>query len=226
MDTLRSETLKKINRTSEETYKFQGAGIGTGEEASKKYPPDKNSFVLDIGFGDCKLIKGIASLTHNLYGIDIARASSQLAIKENLLDIGFIPLCLDVSHEKIPFIDDFFDFVYCLETLEHLSNPFFVFAEIKRVLKHDGKFIITFPMPEKNLGYEGGKHAHVYPGFLVRNSFERFMMQLYFKLVERTENGDTAWYVFENRKQNGVIIDTFNVIADNYTEEELYGWLK
>ena len=220
-----SKTLKKINCTAKETYKFQGAGIGTGEEASKRYPPDKDAFVLDIGFGDCKLVKNIEQYTHHIFGIDIAEASIEKANKEGLTQRFFVPLNLDVSHDKIPFVDNFFDYVYCLETMEHLSNPFFVVAEIKRVLKHNGKFIITFPMPEKNLGYEGGQHAHVYPGFLQRESFKQFMMQLYFKCFEHIENGDTSWNVYINKKEGDMVFDAFHIITDNATKEELYGWL-
>lgn len=217
--------ISKINTTAKVAYTKEGAGIGTGEEAAKRYPPDIGSFVLDVGFGDCKLVKNIIDKACIVYGIDIAKDSSKLAQKERLSEYNFVPLFLDISHERIPLIDDFFDWAYCLETIEHLSNPFFAIAEIKRVLKHNGKLVITFPMPEKNLGYEGGKHAHVYPGFLQRDSFERFMIQLYFKLLERNENGDTAWYLFQNIKNDPRMVDIFDVIAENYSEKELYDWI-
>ena len=79
-------------------------------------------------------------------------------------------------------------------------------------------------MPEDNLGYGGGEHAHIYPGFLRRDSFERFMKQLYFKQVARVENGSSAWYVFRNYKGDGVV-DAFSIVSGNYTEEELFSCL-
>jgi SAM-dependent methyltransferase len=132
---------------------------------------------------------------------------------------------MDVSHEPLPFVDDSFNVVFCTETIEHVANPYFAVAEIKRVLEHDGLFVLAFPMPEDNLGYGGGQHGHVYPGFLLRESFERFMMQLYFRAPCRQANGSSAWYAYRNAKQGGKMVDIFSVIAGNYTEEELYGWL-
>ena len=122
--------------------------------------------------------------------------------------------------------DDVIDWAYCLETPEHLANPYFAFAEVKRVLKHGGKFVLAFPRPESNLGYGGGKHPQVYPGFLQKDSFERFMMQLYFKKIQRDVHGDSAWYLYENIKEGEDFFDTFFMIKGNYTEDKLYGCLE
>ena len=47
--------------------------------------------------------------------------------------------------EKIPFEDNFFDFVFCTETLEHLRKPDHCLQEITRVLKKTGFIVITVP---------------------------------------------------------------------------------
>jgi len=52
------------------------------------------------------------------------------------------------------------------------------------------------------------------------------MMQLYYKLIERNEHGNSAWYLFENIKEGGDIVDVFHVISGNWDEETLYGWMK
>ena len=44
---------------------------------------------------------------------------------------------------KLPFQDKAFDLVICTETLEHLVDPKQALVEIKRVLKKDGKAIIS-----------------------------------------------------------------------------------
>lgn len=46
---------------------------------------------------------------------------------------------------NLPFQDDTFDCVVCLETLEHVKDPFKALNEIHRVLKSGGKFIGSAP---------------------------------------------------------------------------------
>jgi len=47
--------------------------------------------------------------------------------------------------EKLPFPNEYFDVVLCIETLEHLMEPPKAANEIKRVLKPSGKIILTTP---------------------------------------------------------------------------------
>jgi len=47
--------------------------------------------------------------------------------------------------EDLPFINDYFDFVFCSEVIEHLNNPQQALSEINRVLKDQGILLITTP---------------------------------------------------------------------------------
>jgi len=47
--------------------------------------------------------------------------------------------------EKLPFKDGFFDLVCCLEVIEHLQNPEKMIEQVKRVLKKQGRLIISTP---------------------------------------------------------------------------------
>ncbi|KKT40425.1 hypothetical protein A3K29_03430 [Candidatus Collierbacteria bacterium RIFOXYB2_FULL_46_14] len=47
------------------------------------------------------------------------------------------------SANKLPFPDNHFDLVLCLETLEHADKPWLVAAEIERVLKPKGVAIVS-----------------------------------------------------------------------------------
>lgn len=49
----------------------------------------------------------------------------------------------DIFH--LPFKKDSFDIIYALDMLEHLDNVDLALAEIKRVLKNDGFFIVSIP---------------------------------------------------------------------------------
>ena len=52
----------------------------------------------------------------------------------------------DVS-QGIPFEADHFNYVFMLEVLEHVPNPFAVLAEIRRVLVPGGVLILSVPNP-------------------------------------------------------------------------------
>ena len=52
---------------------------------------------------------------------------------------------VDLNKEKMPFDDENFDIVVCLETLEHTLYPSKIIEELKRVLKKDGTMILSMP---------------------------------------------------------------------------------
>jgi ubiquinone/menaquinone biosynthesis C-methylase UbiE len=47
----------------------------------------------------------------------------------------------------LPFPDESFDCVFCLELLEHLVTPLTLLEEIRRVLEADGRAVISVPSP-------------------------------------------------------------------------------
>lgn len=46
---------------------------------------------------------------------------------------------------SLPYPSEFFDFIACIEGLEHLENPFNAIREFQRLLKAGGKVILSFP---------------------------------------------------------------------------------
>ena len=229
--TLTDQDVLEINRGE------RGIGIAkTLFTEHKLLPTPVDSRTLEVGFGQGELIRYLLETGNRPYGIDVGKASIEGAIEENFIDKCNL-IWMDASINRFPYIEDFFDYVFMLETIEHLSSPIHVLFEIKRVLKANGKLVISFP-PYEMAGYEGGKHAHVYPGLLAQESFNRMMMQMYFKKMLFKQIGGTTVYVFENIKE--VIskassvrpeetegqINVFKVVAGNYTEDELYGHLR
>lgn len=60
--------------------------------------------------------------------------------------LELIVWALNVERDPFPFDTDTFDGVLCLETIEHLGySPSHMLAECHRVLKPDGKLVITTP---------------------------------------------------------------------------------
>lgn len=226
--------MHRINPTAMPAYTQQGPGIGTNEDAVNKLAEltgvklDPVHSILDVGFGmGGVIVDGVKAGCKLVAGVDAAQASvDHVSELTAACDVPVSLARLDVSHDALPWPDDTFDIAFCTETIEHLSNPYFMVSEVKRVLKHEGLFVLSFPQPARNLGYAGGEHAHVYPGFLQKESFERFMKQLYFHVPCHKENGASDWYAWRNAKLGGTLVDVFAMISGNHTEDQLYGWLR
>lgn len=101
-----------------------------------------HSYVLDIGCGEGRTIKSILDITKNIVGID----SEQKAVndaKNNLKDYSQIDIQLGSAFD-LPFKNDTFDFVILMMTLVNFAeNKVKALQEMKRVLKNNGKIIIS-----------------------------------------------------------------------------------
>jgi len=51
----------------------------------------------------------------------------------------------DLSEPRLPFADGLFDFAFSSEVLEHMLEPEILLAELKRIIKPRGHFLITTP---------------------------------------------------------------------------------
>jgi ubiquinone/menaquinone biosynthesis C-methylase UbiE len=104
--------------------------------------------------------------------VDISESGIQQCKEKNIN-----AYLVDVSAEPLPFPDNFFDIVICLETLEHLMNPYFAMMEIRRVLKEKGRLICSVPNPLTG-------HPYLYPGLFEFKFFCRFLQQCGFRIVQ------------------------------------------
>ncbi len=97
-----------------------------------------NSRVLDIGCGfNGNLLKNIEPQIESAVGID-------LSVDENA-NSEKIKLLRHDLNERLPFPDEEFDVVTTLANLEHLKDPLQNLREIFRVLKPNGKMLLTAP---------------------------------------------------------------------------------
>lgn len=53
-------------------------------------------------------------------------------------------ICKNVNN-GLPFPDESADYIVCLEVMEHLENATFFLEEVKRVLRCDGKLVLSVP---------------------------------------------------------------------------------
>ncbi len=101
-------------------------------EITKYILPGK---VLDVGCRDGYLQKFLGP-EHEYYGLDIVDDGSG-----NIRNLSLV----DVTKEKLPFGDGYFDTIVAGEFLEHISNFFYTVGEFSRVLRPGGRLIITVP---------------------------------------------------------------------------------
>jgi SAM-dependent methyltransferase len=57
-------------------------------------------------------------------------------------EIPIIPADIDGIY---PFLENSFDYTFCVDGPEHVENPYHTFREFARILKPEGKMIISYP---------------------------------------------------------------------------------
>lgn len=88
--------------------------------------------ILDIGCGSGYALSTLRDIYPYIepYGVDI------IMTEDLPQDIHFHRV--DLEHDRLPFDDNFFDFVMCRSVMEHLRDPSNLFFESYRVLKAGG----------------------------------------------------------------------------------------
>ena len=100
------------------------------------------SDALDIGCGGGQFLQFMKDhmKVRNPIGVDISRA----AVRETR-SRGLDAHLVDVSTSNLPFENDCLDLVFCSEVIEHVFDPDFLLGEIWRVLKNEGRVLVTTP---------------------------------------------------------------------------------
>ena len=118
-----SENIDDSNFELKEILKF------LGQASDKK--------VLDVGCGKGKFCRKIKDIGFDIIGVDPSKELIKKAA-ENNKDIKFI----EASATSLPFSDSEFDFIICIEVLEHIPDTEKAIKEMTRVLKPQGRFLI------------------------------------------------------------------------------------
>lgn len=132
--------------------------------------------VVDIGGGMGFLGKRLDSAT-DYWVID----GAEIAEKDRLCDGGWVRF--DLDRDQFGTYRDTtlcgpFDAAFCLETLEHLSNPYHCLEQIKQLVKPDGEVYLSIPP-------ESVTHNVVYPGLLwPAQNFAQFLGQMALEIVD------------------------------------------
>jgi len=98
-----------------------------------------SEMILDLGCGRGEFLDGVSKITScYIRGVDISPKMIDICNKRNIPNSSFIV----GEAEKIPYKDNSFDKVFCLNSFHHYPNPDTVVEEMLRVLKEDGTIII------------------------------------------------------------------------------------
>lgn len=148
--------------------------------------PSVSGPALDIGCHGgtftSRLIKKIEP--ENIYGIDISKDAIKLISKR--IPKGKFKVA---NAAKLPYKNNFFEIVFCLEMLEHVDNPSVVLSEMRRVMKKGSPAILLVPPDSKlfritwflwTLYNPVWRHAHV--SSFGNNNLETLLLSKKFRI--------------------------------------------
>jgi len=153
-----------------------------------------NSNVLELATGSGNLSE-ILPCDNSYTGIDISEGLLRIAYKK-FTKAGFKnPKLFVCSAEELPFQDMLYDICICNISLNFFSDLDSVIKEVKRVLKNQGIFICSVPVPERNKK-QSVIRGELYPENELKKLFEmkgfrftpyEFMngALLYFKVISK-----------------------------------------
>ncbi|AKB29005.1 hypothetical protein MSSIT_2286 [Methanosarcina siciliae T4/M] len=113
--------------------------MGTITRFLENQPFSEETNILDFGCGTGNFTCALKRMTDaSVYGVEPADEMRQKAIGKNT-GVSFEK----GNHEKIPFIDSFFDFAYMTDVIHHVPDINAMFKELYRVLKQDSSLCIV-----------------------------------------------------------------------------------
>jgi len=108
-------------------------------EITTSFIKNKDAKILDCGCGSGKFMEALSDYGYrSLCGLDI---DNYLTTKINIKEFKAV----DISFDKIPWQDEFFDVVTAIQVIEHLENPHNFIRETYRILQPGGLFIFSMP---------------------------------------------------------------------------------
>jgi methionine biosynthesis protein MetW len=170
-----------------------------------------NNF-LDIGCGSGILAALLAKKYTTVYGVDF----SPIAL-EKAKDRGIKTKMVNLNEDHLPFEDNYFDSVACLDVIEHVIDPRFLLPEINRVLRIGGTLVIAapniqyflhlcslvflgrFPRTSSDLeAYDGG-HIH----YFTRKDLELLLITYGFSIIDSSFHRNN---IFADFRRPGITI--------------------
>ncbi|MEW6033642.1 MAG: class I SAM-dependent methyltransferase [Chloroflexota bacterium] len=109
---------------------------GTHEAVLRLLEAEPRSKVLDMAAGEGALSLAFRERGFEVYACDIAPTFK-------VPDIPWKQW--DLNSDASPYPEGYFDYVACVEIIEHLENPYHLVRQVRRILKGGGKLVLTTP---------------------------------------------------------------------------------
>ena len=189
------KTAERVSREASDNYVFQRSRLAY-VEASRMV----SGRVLEIGTGTGYGAEIVAPSAERFTTIDKTRSE----------EIGMLPANVEFVEAKVPplpFADNTFDYVVSFQVIEHIPNDRAFVAEVLRVLRHGGKFIVSTPNRPMSLTRN--------PWHVREYTAEQFASLLSsFSSVERrgVEGNERVWEYYEKNRESVHRIMRFDVL--------------
>lgn len=112
-----------------------------------KFADPSNRKVLDFGCGDGRIVFQMREKGFDFYGVESYYDGDEETYQRAKSNSEFIKQ-YSPPNDKIPYPDEYFDFIYSNQVFEHIHDLNFTLSELHRVLKKDGIMIHNFPVKE------------------------------------------------------------------------------
>jgi SAM-dependent methyltransferase len=107
------------------------------EKALEMIP--SNGRVLEVGVGSGEVSNLLAARGIEVYSMDNSKECL-----ERITNHSRVYVC-DLNSPPLPFAEGFFDLAIMYEVIEHLWNPIGALQDLRRLLKQDGRLLISTP---------------------------------------------------------------------------------
>ncbi len=153
--------------------------------------------VVDVGGGMGFLGKRLKQIWYNVIdGADIPHENRLCNGVWNTVDLDY-----DKFSQKVFRPVGGFHAAFCLETLEHLTNPYNCLSEIKKIVRENGDVYISIP-------HVNVWHNYIYPALMwEQKNFEQFLGQMALPVLEY-HLWDKGWNAHTWRCQNAAWTDS------------------
>ena len=189
------KTAERVSREASDNYVFQRSRLAY-VEASRMV----SGRVLEIGTGTGYGAEIVAPSAERFTTIDKTRSE----------ELGMLPANVEFVEAKVPplpFADNTFDYVVSFQVIEHIPNDRAFVAEVLRVLRHGGKFIVSTPNRPMSLTRN--------PWHVREYTAEQFASLLSsFSSVERrgVQGNERVWEYYEKNRESVHRIMRFDVL--------------
>jgi len=144
------EALKTIPKQIYEQHWQARNARNDGDNSNKLFPNEifdsvaailnRGKRLLDVGCGSGAFMELVNAKFDEVHGCDISETALREATKR-----GMKSLCLDLNQALLPYQNDSFDGITCLEVIEHVLDPLRLLRDLQRALRPKGQLILTTP---------------------------------------------------------------------------------